>query len=360
MKLRRVFALVPDCHVPGWRYSEVWRRHFYAGLKRAGLEVILPRNIDFSWARPPQAFNLARSAELRARVSEKLLEQILATDGARPEAVFSYCFSHDIELDLVDRVRAAGIPWVNFFCDSLHAFEWVSDLAARTSLNWFVEPAAEERYRALGVPCVCAPYALNPDALPDASCDTLHHALLFVGAVNRDRIRAATLIRLAGADLHIRGLGWKDALESKPGRDRTPADLPKRAVRAAVRTLFGTRIGGYLDEATMLTELRRSAVVLRLNERGVGPGAPSYLKLRDLEFPGMGCCYLSHHHADLAGIFDCGREIITFQTPWEAGRLAKDLARHLPECREIGRRARARVLAEHTWSSRLSLLESRL
>ena len=360
MKLRRIFALVPDCHVTGWRYAAVWRRHFYGGLARASVEVLVPRDVDFGWARPPQAFDFARSADARARVSEALLAQIVTAEGGPPQAVLSYCFSHDVELDLVDRVRAAGIPWINFYCDSLYAFDRVAHLAARTSLNWFVESGAEERYRALGVPFLRAPYALNPDALPDASCVTADHALLFVGAANRNRIRSAALIRLAGADLQVRGWGWKEALEARPSPRGALSTLTKRAGRAAARTLLGARVGGYLDDGAMLEELRRSAVILGLNQGGLGPDAPSYLKLRDLEFPGMGCCCLTQHHADLAGIFDLGKEIITFRTPWEAGRIAKALARHPAECREIGRRARARVLGEHTWSARLPLLESRL
>jgi len=360
MKLRRVFALVPDCHVAGWRYSGVWRRHFYDGLAQAGVEVVVPRGIDFSWARPPQATDPLRTANARGRVSEALLTQILTTDGGPPQAVLSCCFSHDLELDLVDRVRAAGIPWINFYCDSLYAFDRVAALAARTSLNWFVESEAEKHYRALGVPFLRAPYALNPDALPDASCVTPEHALLFVGSANRFRIRAAAFIRLAGADLQVRGWGWNEALESKPTHDRLPSTLAKRVARAAVRALLGTRVDGYLDYDTMLKELRSSVVVLGLNEGGLGPDPPRYLKLRDLEFPGMGCCFLTQHNLDFADIFDLGREAVTFRTPWEASRLAQDLARHPSECREIGRRARARVLGEHTWSARLPLLESRL
>jgi spore maturation protein CgeB len=158
----------------------------------------------------------------------------------------------------------------------------------------------------------------------------------------------------------VRGWGWKDALASKQNPAGAPATFFKRAAKVAVRKLLGARVGEYLDHDTMINELRRSAVVLGLNEGGAGQNARSYLKLRDMEFPGMGCCYLAQHHADLADAFDLGKEVITFRTPWEAGRLAKDLARHPVECREIGRRARARVLAEHTWSARLSLIESRL
>src|SRR5688572_19161080 len=132
MKFRHVFALVPDCHAAGWRYAEVWRRHFYDGLAQAGVQVTRPRDVDFAWARPPQSFDPARAAGARTRTSEALLAQILGAEGSRPQAVISCCFSHDLELELVDRVRAAGIPWVNFFCDSLYAFDWVSALAART------------------------------------------------------------------------------------------------------------------------------------------------------------------------------------------------------------------------------------
>lgn len=360
MKLRRVFALVPDCHVAEWRYSGGWRRHFYDGLEQAGVTVIRPLDLDFTWARPPQTHDRERAVALRARTSEKLLAQILDADGGAPQAVLSCCFSHDVELDLVDRVRAAGIPWINFFCDSLYAFDWVAGLAARTSLNWFVESEAKERYRALGVPFLCAPYALNPDALPDASCIAPEHGLLFIGTATRNRIRVAALLRIFRADLQVRGWGWREALEAKPSRADHPSNITKRAARAAVRALLKARVGGYLDDDAMLEELRRSAVVLGLNEGGAGPDAPSYLKLRDLEFPGMGCCYLTQHHADLADVFDLGKEVMTFRSPWEASRLAKELARHPAECRAIGHRARTRVLGEHTWSARLPHLESRL
>lgn len=360
MKLSRVFALVPDCHVAGWRYSEVWRRHFYDGLKQSGVGTVLPQNVDFTWARPAQNFDLACSADARARTSETLLKQILSAEGGPPQAVLSCCFSHDLELDLVDRVRAAGIPWINFFCDSLYAFDWVAALAARTSLNWFVESGAEERYRALDVPFIRAPYALNPDALPDATCTTPVQSLLFVGSANRARIRTAALMRLAGADLQVRGWGWKEALQSRSSGIHSSSNLFKQIARTSIRTLLGARVGGYLDDGALVKELRQSAVVLGLNEGGAGPDAQNYLKLRDLEFPGMGCCYLTQHHADLADIFDLGQEIMTFRSPWEGNRLAKDLARHPSECRAIGRRARMRVLGEHTWSARLPLLESRL
>jgi hypothetical protein len=185
-------------------------------------------------------------------------------------------------------------------------------------------------------------------------------SLFFVGSANRNRIRATALMRLIGANIQVRGHGWKEAMGRKPVQASAPSTLIKEAARAALRLLFKGRLGGYLDYDAMIDELRRSTVVLGLNEGGLGPNPPKYLKLRDLEFPGMGCCFLTQHNLDFENIFDLGKEAVTFRTPWEASRLAKELARHPSECRAIGRRARARVLGEHTWSARLPLLESRL
>ena len=199
MKLRRVFALSPDCHVPGSRYGLVWRRHFYDGLRDSGLEVIIPKGLNFAWARPASSASASVKAAGRP-TSRALAGQIERAIDTGIDAVISYCFSHDVELELVDRVRAAGIPWINFFCDSAYAFHTVEALARRTSLNWFVETESEEKYRLLGVPYLCASYAMNSSALPDASCRTPDRSLSFVGAANRPRIKAVSLLRLTNID----------------------------------------------------------------------------------------------------------------------------------------------------------------
>jgi hypothetical protein len=268
----------------------------------------------------------------------------------------SYCFSNDLETDVVDRVRESGIPWINFFCDSCYAFHTVEALARRTSLNWFVESAAEPRYRGLGVPCLRAPYALNPDALPDASCIHPERALAFVGTAHGERVKLALLFRLFGVDLHVRGWGWPNVLEASSNGPRTGAVLG-RARRAVASRLLRDRAGGHLDDAEYVAYLRTSQAMLGMNEGYLrGGAAVAYLKLRDLELPGMGCAYLAQHHDDLALVFDVGREVRSFRTIGEGLRVARELARDPEGCRQMGLRARARVLAEHTWSARLPQL----
>lgn len=359
MTVTRVFAVAPDCHVEGWRYGDVLRTHFYGGLQSAGVDVVLPQGIRFDWARPPQSVRPEVVEEQRRATSAALLRQIRQAAGRGLDAVVSYCFSNDVELDVVDEVRDAGIPWINFFCDSAYAFHTVEALARRTSLNWFVESATEPRYRGLGVRYLRAPYALNPMALLDASCQQPERALAFVGTAHRDRVRIALLLRLAGVDLHVRGWGWPTLAESKIGR-ATAASALRRARRVVARRLLRGRIGGHLSEAEYVGYLRTSQTLLGLNE-GHLPGGPpvSYLKLRDLELPGMGCAYLAQHHQDLELVFEVGREVRSFRTIGEARRVVRELAGDRHGSRQMGLRARERVLAEHTWSVRLpQLLEA--
>ena len=318
MKLRRVFALVPDCHAAGWRYGTVWRKHFYEGLRSAGVEAIVPRGVNFDWARPVQSACEGGQAERQA-TSLELSRQIERAMETGLDAVVSCCFSHDLELELVDRVRSAGVPWINFFCDSSYAFHMVEALARRTSLNWFVETAAETRYRSLGVPYVCAPYALNPQALPDASCSGAERALSFVGTARKNRVRTVTLLRLAGADVHVSGWGWREALGPRPGGGWPPQKTLKSALRFAAGSALHGRVAGFLDDGAFLEHLRTSQTLLGLNEGGLGSGPfVESLNLRDIEFPGMGCCYLTQHNQDVENAFEIGREVRTFHTLWEA------------------------------------------
>src|SRR2546426_14164 len=177
----RIFALVPDCHTSG-RYMRVWRRHFYDGLQAALPSVVLPVEVDFAWARPA-ALALPVSSPEREAISERLWDQIrTACAAGRLDAVISYCFTSDVDPALIERTVELGVPWINFFCDSTYAFDRVEAVARVTSLNWFPEQAAVQRYHAVGRPVLCRPYAVHPGALPEASCETAEHALGFVGA----------------------------------------------------------------------------------------------------------------------------------------------------------------------------------
>jgi spore maturation protein CgeB len=122
-----------------------------------------------------------------------------------------------------------------------------------------------------------------------------------------------------------------------------------RAVTPLVRS--GARP---LAEDEMAPFLSRCRVVLGLNEGRDTQGVyRSYLKLRDVEFPGHGCCYLTQYNEDVEHSFEIGREVLTFQHAAEAASLVRRSVRYPAEARAMGQAARRRVLAEHVWTARL-------
>jgi hypothetical protein len=335
--LSRIFALVPDCHAAGNRYAGIWRRHFYDGLAGAAASVTLPRDVDFTWARPASQADPGGGPQ-RAQTSQRLRAQIAS---ARPDAVLSYCFASDVEPQLVRDTVAAGIPWINFFCDSVHAFDRVTPLAREASLNWFPESAAQAAYRALGRPVLCRPYAMNPAALPEAPCDQAVHPVGFVGAAYGMRVLQVAALAVLGCRVAVRGDGWRT------GRGRSTRVL----VRALAPVL---RPGGPLTDEELIRFVSGCRVVLGLNQAPVGRRADrSYLKLRDVEFPGYGACYLTQHNADVTRAFDVGREVLTFRSLFEAASIAREQAARPAVAASIGRAGRRRVLGEHTWTTRL-------
>ena len=335
--LARVFALAPDCHAANNRYADLWRRHFYQGLAGALPEVVLPADVDFSWARPASTATLQPSPA-RTTMSERLWDQIRQ---APVDAVISYCFASDIDEALVKRTVASGRPWINFFCDSTYAFDRVEPLAREASLNWFPESAAEWRYVALGRPWLCRPYALNPAALPESPCEVAAHTLGFVGAPTGNRILRLAALAALGCPVTVRGEGWR----------RQPERILLRALRPLVRA------GGRLDDAGLAHFVSECRLILGLNEGGARCRADrSYLKLRDIEFPAYGACYLTQHNQDVERAFDVGREVLTFRGLREAVAIARDYASHPEMAQAVGRAGRRRVLAEHTWSTRITEL----
>jgi hypothetical protein len=359
-----VFALAPDCHTAG-RYMRLWRRHFYDGLQAAVPSVVLPVGVNFEWARPPSAAKPGPSPDRNA-MSERLWDQIRAAHTERGlDAVISYCFSSDVDPTLIERTVELGVPWINFFCDSTYAFDLVEALARVASLNWFPERAAAPQYRALGRPTLCRPYALNPAALPEAGCETAEHALGFVGAPTGNRVLRLAGLRLFGCATEVRGEGWQrvPAPLSSPRspQPRWPqSDRRARGRRSerilvrALKPLIGGRGSIPLTDEEMAPFLSCCRVVLGLNEgRDIQGTYRSYLKFRDVEFPGYGCCYLTQDSEDVRYAFDVGREVLTFRYLAEAASLVRRSERHPETARAIGLAGRRRVLAEHIWAARL-------
>lgn len=370
--IKRLFALAPECH---WRtpfnFSYLnWQRHIYDALPAHVERLVIPHELDYTWARQGNLTPEAMATE-RQRTTEQLWKSIQAAHRDQGiEAVFSYCFSDDLDLGVVKDTIKLGVPWINFYCDSIHMFDRVEALARLVSLNYFPESSAIPSYEALGVPYLCAPYAFNPDWLPDLTNTAPTHTATFIGQPTANRITQLGWLRLFGCEVYIRGKGWID--EKTPFYSPIPARKRLRTVflrpnlgEKVLRRLFWPLVRpmalGPVNDEEFFGTLRESLVVLGLTQAPDAQGRlTSYMKFRDMEFPGHGCCYLTDHNDDIPKVFEVGKEVLTFRNMREAAGHIKRLQREPELARQIGRAARRRILEEHNWGVRLKQLADRL
>src|SRR5205814_7176696 len=99
-----------------------------------------------------------------------------------------------------------------------------------------------------------------------------------------------------------------------------------------------------LSQEEMTRFLSRCRVVLGLNEGRDRQGVyRSYMKLRDVEFPGYGCCYLTQDNDDVHRAFEVGREVLTFRDAAEAASLVRRSVREPAAARAMGQAAGRRL-----------------
>src|SRR5437899_1917170 len=106
----------------------IWISSFRDALIAAGHDVYVSR---LDWDRP--VFHV-RDAEWRRNERPALSEQLI--DEVRSEhrrkhinLFFSYFYSAHVEPGAIQEIRSLGIPTVNFFCDAMHSFHLVSEIA---------------------------------------------------------------------------------------------------------------------------------------------------------------------------------------------------------------------------------------
>src|SRR5262249_54000735 len=156
----------------------------------------------------------------------------------------------------------------------VHMFDRVEPLARIASLNWFPETDAIAQYQALGTPSLCAPYAFNPDWLPDLTNVSPVHSATFIGQPTTNRITQLGWLRVLGCRMAIRGKGWvgeKTPFYSPiPARKRfLPAllkpNLGEKVLRRLLWPLVRPMAQGPVNDDEFNALLRESIVVLGLN-----------------------------------------------------------------------------------------------
>jgi len=360
-----------------------WRRYFVQGLCEAGHEVLEVPGADW-----PEGLTCARDVELqawRARTWQAVLDFAVRESKDRPIHLFlGYLYPKQVEALAILELQRRGIACINFFCDNVREFRAVPPEYKPFALHWVPEFEALPMYRAAGLPHVhlpmpCwIPIELREEPSTEAEPPT------FVGSADILRRDLFARALQAGGDFVIRGRGWMDGpadpCELRKARSASEMLLNQvAAVRSGGLGALVTKIRDRLhplnsppipasnireppstaDEYLRMT--REAVVAVGINrvptQRTVNRRPLAYSRLRDIEAPMLGACYLTEWTEGLSRLYQLGTEIETYRTADELSAKLRDLTADPSRRQSMRRAARSRALAEHSLARAMSKIE---
>jgi len=365
-----------------------WRHYFVRGLEEAGHEVHEVPAAD--WARGLLPLSAEERAGWAAETWQRTLDHArrLRASG-RLDLFLGYLYPTQIDVPAVRALRDLGVPCVNFFCDNVREYARLPREFAPFDLHWVPELAALPLYSARGWPALHAPMPcwVPPERRRPPWSE--RQVVSFIGG--RDPLRAALLAQVAvatpGLPLEIRGPGW---IPSAPRRQAAPPPptslrarmsdwtglIRRQGLAAAARRLvsrfqspqdlsfdFSPVLQPSPDDDTYAALLSGAAVSLGINRfpsfrfPAARPGV--YSRLRDIEAPMLGACYLAEHAPELEVFYEPGLEIETYRDAPELVEKARSLLADAPRRARLRAAGQARALAHHGIGSTLDRIAKR-
>ena len=350
---------------------EFWEPYFKRGIEEAGHSLIECPGVDWAEGAAPGVDRHAWRERTWTRVYEDVRRQ---QRSGGVDLFLAYLYPQQVDETAVQQIRALGVPCVNFFCDNVRLFHEVPRPYHAFDAHWVPERGALAMYARAGLRTIhrAMPVWVDP-ALRTLDYEE-HFPPTFIGSrdVQRESLLAKAIT--LGAGFELRGPGWL------PGTAQSPTPSAAEGVRTRLaRQLELVRSDGvaslvwkatyrlrpqvpdtvfepvarppvFGDEYVRVT--RASRVTIGINRypsyRRPFSRPDSYSRLRDVEAPMMGACYLTEWAPELEHMYDLDREIIAFRSAEDLVEKLRELERDPARRRDIRRQGQRRALSQHT------------
>ena len=359
--------------VPAYSF---WENYLKQGIEEAGHEWIEALEVD--WA---EGLVYSPGKELeswREHTWNSTVSQIKKLHQEKPIDLFlSYLFPNQVEPSAVSDIQSLGIPCVNFFCDNVREFTSVPKSYYCFDLHWVPEHKALPMYKQAGLNFF---NAAMPVWVPPHQRIYEHpenYGVSFIGS--HDVLREALLAEALklGASLEIRGPGWNST--DNKGKDISPvvnnrnlwkiiANQLNIVAKQGLPTLvwkttykLQPRVADevftkFVREAVFGVKYQevtqQSLITLGVNRypsfHHPVSKPDTYSRLRDIEAPMMGACYLTEWTEGLDQLYELGKEIETYRNSSEMVEKIQQLQASPEKRRNMRYLAQKRALTEHS------------
>ena len=323
-------------NVPAYSF---WETYFKNGIEEAKHEWVEANEVD--WAEGLVYFNEDNLKKWRDRTWGLTLSAIKKQHQIKPIDFFlSYLFPKQVEPSAIQDIQALGIPCVNFFCDNVRDFRQIPKEFHCFDLHWVPEFKALKMYQQAGLNYIYAPMPVWIAPEHRHSNHPENYGISFIGSRDIQRERLFAEVIKSGINLEIRGAGWVSNYEENIQDYEYLAqnvwqkiNNQKRIIGndgfvfwlRKIKAKFVTKIPDELfvsyvkekpnfDEYIKITQ--QSQITLGIN-RYPSFHYPlnlpnTYSRMRDIEAPMLGACYLTEWTEGLEDLYELGEEIETY------------------------------------------------
>lgn len=354
-----------------------WRNYFVHGLLDAGHQVVEVPNVD--WAEGVVYPAGGALDSWRARTWERVEAFVRLENAQRSIDLFvGYFYPKQVEATSIRDLQRRGIPCVNFFCDNVREFVKPPKEYGAFALHWVPEFEALPMYRQAGLPYIHAsmPCWISQELRNTPQVET--EPATFLGSA--DVLRRDLLGRAlqGGSDFVVRGPGWLGNGDSANGSQQSRSiasvvnnqinlvkqhgfggllkKLEARALPLRPRSIRESQIGAAVFDDDYIRITREAMVTIGVNRVPTANRSLHrplvYSRLRDIEAPMLGACYLTEWTEGLEHMYELGKEIETYRTAEELTSKLREL------CRDRVRRGAMRERAQRRALSDLSVARS--
>ncbi|MDF5731548.1 MAG: glycosyltransferase [Rhizonema sp. PD38] len=370
-------------NVPAYSF---WESYFKQGIQEAGYQWLEAEGVD--WAEGLVYMDREALNEWRKLTWNQVISSIKKLQKTRQVDLFlSYLFPKQVDINTVQEIKSLGIPCVNFFCDNVREFIRVPKEFYCFDLHWVPEYKALKMYEQAGLLYTYAPMPVWI-APHQRTCKHLeNYGVSFIGS--RDVQREMLLAQVIKSDVavDIRGSGWRNDVSTSCSYKYQNQSLWQTSVNQVdmiatqgilpwvrkIQTKFLPKISNDIlsnfvketpNAVEYVTIIQQSMVCLGVN-RYPSYHYPffqpdTYSRMRDIEAPMMGACYLTEWTEGLDCLYELGEEIETYCTAEEMIEKIRSLQADPEKRRRMRCKVQKRALEEHTVAKSLKRITKTL
>ena len=328
----------PGHPIPAYGF---WEFYIKNGIEEAGYNWTEADDVDWALGLVPQAQDSFNRWKTNA-----WNQTITAIKENRPDLFLSYLYPHQVDTAAIETIKELGIPTVNFFCDNIREFKNAPEEFKVFDLNWVPEFKAQEMYNKAGINNIHLPMPMWVEPRFRTVPQIESNKVSFIGShdIQRQLLFEDVLKRSSDCLLEIYGAAWlenddnknityhqKSTIFSKihkqieflsqEGPTALYRKIKQRNFTVPYSEILEKTLKGRpsFDEYVRITQ--SSLITLGVNRypsyRFPLNAPDTYSRLRDIEAPMLGACYLTEWTPGIEKMYDIGKEIEAYRSPEE-------------------------------------------